>query len=92
MKDYKRITMREFAGVIGDTVYNRLAELEDKIEAGTLVEIPKSAMASTPEEKAVRVFAEKLRDEEFCVKIGSKWVPVVKSQNIDKFIKEMYEV
>lgn len=71
---------------------DRLVELENKIEAGTLVEIPKSVVALTSEERAVRVFAEKLHDEEFCVKIGSKWVPVVKSQNIDKFIKEMYEV
>ena len=37
MKDYKRITMREFAGVTGDAIYNRLAELEDKIERGELV-------------------------------------------------------
>lgn len=37
MSDYKRITMREFAGVTGDNIYNRLAELEDKIERGELV-------------------------------------------------------
>lgn len=38
MKDYKRITMREFAEVTGDKIYNRLAELEDKIESGELVD------------------------------------------------------
>lgn len=37
MNNYKRITMREFAGVTGDATYNRLAELEDKIENGELV-------------------------------------------------------
>lgn len=86
------ILSKTFGGYNVIELIDRLVELENKIEAGVLVEIPKSAMASTPEEKTVRVFAEKLRDEEFCVKIGSKWVPVVKSQNIDKFIKEMYEV
>lgn len=34
---YKRITMREFAGITGDATYNRLAELEDKIESGELI-------------------------------------------------------
>ena len=37
MSDYQRITMREFAGVTGDAIYNRLAEREDKIERGELV-------------------------------------------------------
>lgn len=48
MNDYKRLTMREFAGVTGDIIYNRLAELEDKIEAGTLIEIPKEVVIYTP--------------------------------------------
>lgn len=38
MNDYKRLTMREFAGVTGHAIYNRLAELEDKIESGELVD------------------------------------------------------
>lgn len=38
MNNYKRITMREFAGVTGDATYNRLAELEDKIENGELID------------------------------------------------------
>lgn len=48
MSDYKRLTIREFAGVTGDIIYNRLAELEDKIEAGTLIEIPKEVVIYTP--------------------------------------------
>ena len=38
MNAYKRITMREFAKVTGDAIYKRLAELEDKIEAGELID------------------------------------------------------
>lgn len=38
MKDYKRITMREFAETTGDRIYNRLSKLEDKIENGELVD------------------------------------------------------
>ena len=36
MSDYQRITIREFVGVTDDAVYNRLAELEDKIESGEI--------------------------------------------------------
>lgn len=102
MSDYKRITMREFAGVTGDNIYNRLAELEDKIESGELVEVPKGAVVLTPEERSeemrlaneerkqvVREFAEKLRDKEFSAKIGSEWCAVVKSRDIDELVKEM---
>lgn len=54
MKDYKRLTKRITASNTGRTVLviptfrheiieqtNRLAELEDKIESGELVEVPK---------------------------------------------------
>lgn len=101
MSDYKRITMREFAGVTGDNIYNRLAELEDKIESGELVEVPQGAVVLTPEERAeemclcneerkqaVKEFAEKLRDKEFSVKTGSEWCAVVKSRDIDELVKE----
>lgn len=37
MNDYKRITMREFAGVTNDKIYNRLAEFENLVENGELV-------------------------------------------------------
>lgn len=80
----------------------KLAELEDKIEAGTLVEVPKGEVVLTPEERAekmrlanaerkqaVREFAEKLRDKEFSVKIGSDWCAVVKSRDIDELVKEV---
>ena len=36
-----------------------------------------------------REFAEKLRDKEFSAKIGSEWVAVVKSLNIDELVKEV---
>lgn len=35
---YKRITMREFAETTDDRIYNRLSELENKIESGELVD------------------------------------------------------
>lgn len=80
---------------------DRLAELEDKIESGELVEVPKGAVVLAPEEReeemrlcneerkqAVKEFAEKLRDKEFSAKIGSEWVAVVKSRDIDEFVQE----
>lgn len=83
-------------------IIDYLAELEDKIEAGTLVEVPKGEVVLTPEERAekmrlanaerkqaVREFAEKLRDKEFSVKIGSEWCAVVKSRDIDELVKEV---
>lgn len=44
----------------------RLGELEDKIEAGTLVEVPKGAVVLTPEERkqAVREFLKLLKEKE----------------------------
>lgn len=37
----------------------------------------------------MREFAEKLRDKEFSVKIGSEWFAVVKSRDIDELVKEV---
>ena len=37
----------------------------------------------------VREFAEKLRDKEFSAKIGSEWVAVVKSLDIDEVVTEV---
>ncbi len=88
MSDYKRITMREFAGVTGDNIYNRLAELEDKIERGELIERT-SEEYSAVRKQVVKEFAEKLRDKEFSVKMGSEWCAVVKSRDIDELVKEM---
>ena len=80
----------------------KLAELEDKIVRGELVEVPIGAVVLTPEERAeemrlcneerkqaVREFAEKLRDKEFSAKIGSEWFAVVKSLDIDEIVKEV---
>lgn len=39
--------------------------------------------------QAVRELAEKLRDKEFSAKIGSEWVAVVKSRDIDEFVMEV---
>lgn len=39
MKEYERLTLREFNAYGGDEVYTRLQELEDKIENGTLKEV-----------------------------------------------------
>lgn len=86
MSDYKRITMREFAGVTGDNIYNRLAELEDKIERGELIERT-SEECSAVRKQAVEEFAEKLRDKRFFVKIGSRWFAVVKSRDIKELMR-----
>ena len=115
MKDYKRLTkwgMNKFSqkpeADLKDkhsepiVAITRLAELEDKIEAGTLVELPRGAVVLTPEEReeemrlaneerkeAMKEFAEKLRDKEFSVKIGAEWCAVVKSRDIDELVKEV---
>lgn len=78
---YERLTIKRencFATVRNTTLQgliDRLAELEDKIEAGTLVEVPQGAVVLTP--------------EEFSVKIGSDWCAVVKSRDIDELVKEV---
>lgn len=69
-------------------VYNRLAELEDKIERGELIERT-SEEYSAVRKQVVKEFAEKLRDKEFSVKMGSEWCAVVKSRDIDELVKEM---
>lgn len=45
MKDYKRLTFKKVKNASNasyDELLNRLAELEDKIENGTLVELPRN--------------------------------------------------
>ena len=62
---YERLTDRKIAEMLRNTkgeswdsdnieaqCYIRLAELEDKIESGELVEVPKGAVVLTPEERA----------------------------------------
>ena len=65
MKDYTRLTDKAIAEMLRNTeeeswdsdnieaqCYIRLAELEDKIDRGELVEVPKGAVVLTPEERA----------------------------------------
>lgn len=77
----------------------RLAELEDKIERGELISTVQNEQSEQEIEffvkhnaevrkQAVEGFAEKLRDKEFSAKIGSEWCAVVKSRDIDEFVKE----
>ena len=56
MNDYKRITMREFAVVTGDAIYNRFAELEDKIESGELIPVAEYESMRHRAEVAERAF------------------------------------
>lgn len=103
----KEVPLCDVSPIDTDNLAGRLAYLEDKIEDGTLVEVPKEVVVYTPgvvltpeereeemrfaneeRKQAVKEFAEKLRDKEFSVKIGSEWCAVVKSRDIDEFVKE----
>ena len=103
MSDYKRITMREFAGVKGDNIYNRLAELEDKIERGELVEVPKGAVVLTPEEReeemrlanderkrAVKEFADEFKRRHFFMMTTYMKYPIYQctGDELDRLVKE----
>ena len=115
MKDYKRLTDRVIAEMLRNTeeeswdsdnpeaqCYIRLADLEDKIESGELVEVPKGAVVLTPEERAeemrlcneerkqaVKEFAERLKQYEEPVKIGNEWKAVVRDVDIERIAAEM---
>ena len=70
-------------------VYNRLAELEDKIESGELGEVPKGAVVLTPEERkqAVKEFAERVKMAfyyEF-----DELIPSIMADKIDELAKEV---
>lgn len=101
---YQRLTEREAPLVMtlweATKVYNRLIELENKIESGELISTVQSEQGEQEIEffvehnaavrkQAVREFAEKLRDKEFSAKIGSEWFAVVKSLDIDEIVKEV---
>ena len=108
MKDYKRLTERRETPLTmslwaGDSTslkaYNRLAELEDKIEAGELVEVPKGAVGITPEERAeemrlcneerkqaIKAFGERVKMAfyyEF-----DELIPSIMADKIDELIEE----
>lgn len=92
---YKRLTKRiakdEEAFLFHSSLHEgieRLAELEDKIESGELIERT-SEEYSAVRKQVVKEFAEKLRDKEFSVKMGSEWCAVVKSRDIDEIVKEV---
>lgn len=94
---YKRITERRETPLVmsmwaGDShslkIHNRLAELEDKIERGELVEVPKGAVVLTPEERkqAVKEFAERVKMAfyyEF-----DELIPSIMADKIDALVKE----
>ena len=72
--------------------YTRLHELEDKIERGELIELPKCAIILTPEEKAeeMRLAKEERKQavKEFAeVKI---LIPSTMADKIDELVKEAY--
>lgn len=97
MKDYNRLTERRETPLTmsmwaGDSkslqVYNRLAELENKIERGELVKVPKGAVVLTPEERkqAVKEFAERVKMAfyyEF-----DELIPSIMADKIDELVEE----
>lgn len=89
---YERITTKREAPLVmtvweAAKWYKRLAALEDKIERGELIERT-SEECSAVRKQAVKEFAEKLRDKEFPVNIGTEWCAVVKSRDIiDELVK-----
>ena len=101
MKDYKRLTDKVIAEMLRNTegeswdsdnieaqCYIRLAELEDKIERGELVEVPKGAVVLTPEERkqAVIEFAERVKMAfyyEF-----DELIPSIMADKIDELVAE----
>ena len=98
MKGYNRLTERRDTPLVmsmwaGDSeslkIYNRLAELENKIERGELVEVPKGAVALTPEgrKQAVKEFAERVKMAfyyEF-----DELIPSIMADKIDELVEEV---
>lgn len=117
MKDYKRLTkwgMNKFSqkpeADLKDkhsepiVAITRLAELEDKIEAGTLVEVPKGAVVLTPEERAekmrlcneerkqaVKEFADEFKRRYFFMMTTYMKDPIYQctGDELDRFVKEV---
>ena len=112
MKDYKRLTDKAIAEMLRNTeeeswdsdnieaqCYIRLAELEDKIEAGTFVEVPKGAVVLTPEERAeeMRLCNEERKQavKEFAASVKlafyyefDELIPSIMADKIDALVKE----
>lgn len=79
---------------------DRLAELEDKIESGELVEVPKGAVVLTPEERAeeMRLANEERKQAviEFAERIKMAFyyefdelIPSIMADKIDELVKEV---
>ena len=112
MKDYKRLTDKAIAEMLINTegeswdsdnieaqCYIRLAELEDKIERGELVEIPKGSVVLTPEERAeeMRLCNEERKQavKEFAASVKlafyyefDELIPSIMADKIDALVKE----
>lgn len=88
----KRIANDEEAFLFHSSLHEgieRLAELEDKIERGELVEVPKGAVVLTPEgrKQAVKEFAERVKMAfyyEF-----DELIPSIMADKIDELVKEV---
>lgn len=112
---YERMTDRKIAEMLRNTegeswdsdnieaqCYIRLAELEDKIEAGTFVEVPKGAVVLTPEERAeeMRLCNEERKQavKEFAASVKlafyyefDELIPSIMADKIDALVKEVCE-
>lgn len=80
---------KTFGGYNVIELIDRLVELENKIERGELVEVPKGAVVLTPEEKkqAVKEFAERVKMAfyyEF-----DELIPSIMADKIDELVKEV---
>lgn len=78
----------------------RLGELEDKIESGTFVEVPKGAVVLTPEERAeeMRLCNEERKQavKEFAERVKMAFyyefdelIPSIMADKIDEIVKEV---
>ena len=110
---YERLTDRNIAETLKNTVekswdsdspeaqcYIRLAELENKIEADTLVEVPQCAVVLTPEERAeeMRLANEERKQavKEFAERVKMAFyyefdelIPSIMADKIDELVKEV---
>ena len=70
-------------------ILNRLAELEDKIEQGTLKEIPEGAVVLTREDLADMKFTQEHCD----LYLENKWlkecIPLARKETVDKFAERL---
>lgn len=100
IKSTYQVAIMEEADRLYAEAFRRLAELEDKIESGELISTLQEDQSEQEIEFFVKhnayvrrqaevEFADKLREKEFSSKIGSEWVAVVKSLDIDEFVTEV---